>query len=83
MWTKIKIWVKEKLLPLFEKFKTWVKGKLLPWLKREWLELGTFVMLLIAYSVLPVESVLGGFIGLWIFVIIAVLAYRLFAAKKP
>lgn len=67
---------------MWQKIKTWGKEKLLPWLKKEWLELGTFVVLLIAYGVLPEESGLGVFIGLWIFIIIGVLGYRLFIGKK-
>ena len=65
-----------------EKLKAWSKNKLLPWLKKEWLQLGTFIVLCISYGVLPEESGLGVFIGLWIFVIIAVLGYRLFTGKK-
>jgi hypothetical protein len=66
-----------------ENLKAWGKNKLLPWLKKEWLQLGTFAVLCISYAVLPENSGLGIFIGLWIFVIIAVLGYRLFSGKKP
>ena len=68
---------------MVEKIKLWAQSKLLSWLKKEWLELGTFIVLLISYGVLPEESGLGVFIGLWIFVIIGVLGYRLFVGKKP
>ena len=68
---------------MWQKIKTWCKDKLLPWAKKEWLELGTFLVLLISYGVLPEDSGLGVFIGLWIFVIIGVLGYRLFTKKKP
>lgn len=68
---------------MWQKIKTWAKNRLLPWLKKEWLELGTFIVLLIAYGVLPEESGLGVFIGLWIFIIIGVLGYRLFIKKSP
>ena len=63
---------------MWQKIKTWSKDKLLPWLKKEWLELGTFIVLLISYGVLLEDSGLGIFIGLWIFIIIGVLGYRLF-----
>ena len=68
---------------MVEKIKLWAQSKLLPWLKKEWLQLGTFIVLLISYRVLPEESGLGVFIGLWIFVIVGVLGYRLFVGKKP
>lgn len=67
---------------MWEKIKAWLKNKLLPWAKKEWLEIGTFVMLLIVYGSLPTESFLGGIVGLWIFVILATLGWRLFKGPK-
>jgi hypothetical protein len=66
---------------MIEKLKVWAKTKLLPWLKKEWMVLVNFLVLAILYAALPTDSGLGVFVGLWIFVQIAVLGYRLFIKK--
>ena len=63
---------------MIEKLKIWAKTKLLPWAKKNWLTIVNFVVLGILYAALPEESGLGVLVGLWIFVQIAVLGYRLF-----
>ena len=68
---------------MWQKFKNWCKNKLLPWAKTNWLSIGTFIILLIVYGVLPEDSGLGALVGLWIFVILGILGYRLFIGKKP
>jgi hypothetical protein len=67
---------------MIEKLKIWVKGKLWPWFKKNWLSLGTVVVLLIVYGVVPEESGLGILVGLWLFVIGAVLLWRLFKKES-
>lgn len=68
---------------MWEKIKIWAKTKLLPWLKKEWMVLVNFLVLGILYGVLPEESGLGVLVGLWIFVQLGVIGYRLFSGKKP
>jgi len=63
---------------MIEKLKIWAKTKLLPWAKKNWLTIVNFAVLGILYAALPEESGLGVLVGLWIFVQIAVLGYRLF-----
>ena len=63
---------------MIEKLKIWAKTKLLPWAKKNWLTIVNFVVLGILYAALPEDSGLGVLVGLWIFVQIGVLGWRLF-----
>jgi hypothetical protein len=67
---------------MWNKIKTWVVGKLWPWFKKNWLSIGTFLVLCIVYAKLPTNSGLGVFVGFWIFVVIGVLGWRLFKKQS-
>jgi|ADurb_Total_1113_FD_contig_51_1434745_length_676_multi_5_in_0_out_0_1 hypothetical protein len=71
------------LKKLWEKVKTWAVNKLWPWFKREWVTIGSIVVLIICYGVLPEESGLGALVGFWLFVLGAVGLWRLFSKTKP
>ena len=66
---------------MFKKLKNWAITKLLPWLKKEWMILVNFIVLGVLYAALPTESGLGVLVGLWIFIQIGVIGYRLFVRK--
>jgi hypothetical protein len=63
---------------MIEKLKIWAKTKLLPWAKKNWMTIVNFFVLWILYSALPEDSGLGALVGLWIFVQIGVLGWKLF-----
>ena len=63
---------------MIEKFKNWSKNKLWPWFKSNWMIIINFVVLGILYGALPTESGLGALVGIWIFVQIGVIFWRLF-----
>ena len=66
---------------MIEKLKIWATTKLVPWFKNHWMTIVNFLVLGILYVKLPEDSGLGVLVGLWIFVQIAYLGYKLFMRK--
>lgn len=63
---------------MWKKFKNWIVKKLWPWFKENWVSIVNFFVLVIVYGKLPINSNLGVFVGLWLFIILAVLGWKLF-----
>jgi len=68
---------------MLEKIKNWVAGRFWPWLKREWPLLGSIIVFLICYGVLPDDGGLGTLVGIWLFILGGKGLWELFKRETP
>jgi len=80
LWEKILAWLQAK----WNAFKTWFLGKPLTWLKKNWMVLVNYLVIVLAYNnVYGKDGVLFTevLLGLWIFASVVSAVYYIFIKK--